>query len=255
MRCRGIRGGMAIFWILLISASGAEAAEEDGNGTTSFVSVLGGISAYRNSEIVDAADKASGPFPSGEAYNGSGFTAGAAVGIGGRFFEHQLRGDYRRSKAEKSAADFRVISVMYQPTLKVPVRESWFYLGLGIGAAQGKTTLSGKVDGIYCLRLSCRETAVWELPVSGIVDDWEFAYQLSAGFVYALTEQIGLELAYRYIGTTQFDVQKVPHYAEQNPPIDELPPGGVNFQPDLITDDLLSFGANEVTFGLRYQFR
>lgn len=232
--------GVITMTLALLSTSTVWADTEDVNedGMKPFVSALSGISLFRNLNVYSHQDKTSSIFPDTYEMDSPNFTVGGAVGVGDRSLDHQLRVDYRRSFQELSGARFRVLTVMYQPTIKIHTssvglaakdapNQAWFYLGFGLGAAQGKTSLIGETDG---------------QPANGIVDDWEFAYQLAAGFVYPLTRSLGIEIGYRYVGTTDFDIVN-----EQTTPL--------TFQPQLLHVNELAFGTNEVTLGLRYQFR
>lgn len=237
MRYWGICGAITALALLSTSSVWADTEDEDENAMKPFISALAGVSLFRNLNVYNRADETSTIFPETYEMERPNFAVGGAVGIGDRSLDHQLRVDYRRSFQELSGAKFRVLSMMYQPTIKIHTSSvglsrqdgpggSWFYLGVGLGAAQGKTSLAGETD---------------EQPVTGIVDDWEFAYQVAVGFVYALTDQIGIEIGYRYMGTTDFDIVN-----EKTTPL--------AFQPQTLLVEEMSFGTNEVTLGLRYQF-
>lgn len=235
MRYRGICGAMTALALLWTPSVRADTADED--AMKPFVSALAGFSLFRNLNVYNDADETSTIFAETYDMESLNLAVGGAVGIADRSLDHQLRVDYRRSFQELSGAKFRVLSVMYQPAIKIHTSSlglsqqdgpggSWFYLGVGLGAAQGKTSLDGETDG---------------QPVTGIVDDWEFAYQVAVGFVYGLTDRIGIEIGYRYMGTTDFDVE-----IEKTTPL--------TFQPQILLVEEMSFGTNEVTLGLRYQF-
>ena len=232
--------------LLFFSVAQAEdEVDEDKSGF--FVSASLGATFFRSPEVRDRGPNSfelySGPYT----VESPNLVVGGALGLSTRYLDHRISYDYRSSDQKLSGAEFRVFTVMYQPTAKVPLSvlgaspdgffgRSWVYLGFGVGAAQGKTSLSGE------FYLPAPPFPEQRVPLIAHVDGWTFAYQAAVGVVFPITDQLGLEVGYRYVGSTDFQVVPAATVEENAPPVQ-------------LGDWALSYGTNELTIGIRFEFQ
>lgn len=185
--------------------------------------------------------------------SGPGWLAGGTLGFGNQWFDHQFKVSYRKSQQELTSYDLQVLTILYQPTVKLPLRvmgcpetagicNSWLYLGIGLGGAQAKTKLPGVWNDTV--------NKAWvPRPVLGIVDGWSFAYQIALGFVFSFTRNIAVDVGYRYLGTVGFTVDTDPLLQCGIPNCNTEP-----LVPVLLREWNMSYSANEFSASLRFDF-
>ena len=149
---------------------------------------------------------------------GTGWVLGGGAGIDFGFARTELRVDYRSSNvsgvdntrdgvsASIDSGSLGVLTIFSEYGVDIPVVKEWleFHIDFGIGAVQLRTDA---------------------------LTDWDFAYNVGGGFYLLRFEPFGIDLNYRYNGTT-------PGFRLTDPPNAET----------------LHWQAHELTFGIRYVF-
>lgn len=214
-----------------------------------YIEYSGGASFVPNQDL-KGADK-SGSDLSGELESNVGFHFGAAIGK--RFTEH-LRADlqltYRqnevtnmslRKEADKSQGHIGMLAIMANGYVDwdfgigvIP------YLGAGIG--WGSVEIDAKNQGVLRSKIEGRDSV--------------FAWSIMAGGTYPINEYLDLSLGYRYIATTDPDINT--GLSEPNPdPPPPADPDDPNPPTSLIGSSRrleAEFDSHEIVLSLRFNF-